>query len=357
MLTLSGKLKVLFVLVVAVIIVSFVGVPRVGIVQAQEKIKIGFAIEAMKGERWQTDLDSFEERARELGAEVVSADAKGDDSLQLQQVKEMIKDGIQVLVLLPHDTAKAAAIVEAAKAAKVKVISYDRLVRNSDVDLYITFNRTEMGKMQADALVQRAPKGNYVLIAGSPNDEGAKTLHDAQVSVLQPYVARGDIKIVADDYIQGAERCVLGNAEGARRHARRHRGGGVLERRNGGRGDPGSAREEPGRQGCRVRAGRGPGGGDLRRAGYADHDHLQAHPAAGEESRGRSGATGQGRKAARRYCCEQRQSESAGDPAEAGAGDARQYQLDGGEGRIPIAEEHQSGAAAGAADSVGRFLL
>jgi D-xylose transport system substrate-binding protein len=171
-------------------------------VQAQEKIKIGFAIEAMKGERWQTDLDSFEGRAKQLGAEVVSADAKGDDDRQLQQVQEMIRGGIQVLVLLPHDTAKAAAIVGAAKAANVKVISYDRLVRNSDVDLYITFNRMEIGKMQAETLVQKAPKGNYVLIAGSPNDEGAQALHNAQTSVLKPYVERGDITIVADQYIQ-----------------------------------------------------------------------------------------------------------------------------------------------------------
>jgi D-xylose transport system substrate-binding protein len=54
--------------------------------------------------------------------------------------------------------------------------------------------------MQADYLVKHAPKGNYVLIAGSPNDEGAKALHDEQIQVLQPYVARGDIKVIADSY-------------------------------------------------------------------------------------------------------------------------------------------------------------
>lgn len=197
MFTLSTKWKALLTLVLAPIFASCVPT-----VQAQEKIKIGFAIEAMKGERWQTDLEAFETRAKQLGAQVISADANGDDERQLQQVKEMIKGGIQVLVLLPHDTVKAAAMVSAAKAANVKVISYDRLARNSDVDLYITFDRREIGRMQAEALVQKAPRGNYVLLAGSPNDEGAKTLHTAQMSVLQPYVERGDVKIVADDYIQ-----------------------------------------------------------------------------------------------------------------------------------------------------------
>jgi D-xylose transport system substrate-binding protein len=183
----------------------FVIVPHAQLVRAQDanKPKIGFSIEAMKGERWQTDLDSFEARAKQLGAEVISADAGGDDNLQLQQVKDMIKAGIKVLVLLPHDTIKttmASRIVDAAKSAHVKVVSYDRLVLNSDVDLYVSFDRVEIGWMQADYLVKHAPKGNYVLIAGSPNDEGAKTLHDEQMKVLQPYIDRGDIKVIADAY-------------------------------------------------------------------------------------------------------------------------------------------------------------
>ena len=168
--------------------------------QDANKIQIGFSIEAMKGERWQTDLNSFELRAKQLGAQVISSDANGDDDLQFQQVKDMIKAGIKVLVLLPRDTTKAARMVDAAKAANVKVISYDRLTLNSEVDLYVSFDRVEIGRMQAEYLVKLAPKGNYVLIAGSPNDEGAKILHDEQMKVLQPYIGRGDIKVIADSY-------------------------------------------------------------------------------------------------------------------------------------------------------------
>src|SRR6202790_4621364 len=168
--------------------------------QDGNKPRIGFSIEDMKGERWQTDLYSFEVRAKQLGAEVISRDAGGDDARQLQQIQDMIKAGIKVLVLMPRDTTTARRMVDAAKAANVKVISYDRLVLNSDVDLYITFDRVEIGRMQAGYLVQHAPKGNYVLLAGSPNDEGAKTLHNAQMSVLQPHIDHGDIKVIADSY-------------------------------------------------------------------------------------------------------------------------------------------------------------
>jgi D-xylose transport system substrate-binding protein len=131
---------------------------------------------------------------------VISRDAGGDDDRQFQQVKDMITAGIKVLVLLPHDTAKASRMVDAAKSANVKVISYDRLVMNSDVDLYVSFDRLEIGRMQAENLVKNAPRGNYVLIAGSPSAEDAKTLHDAQMSVLQPHIDRGDIKVIADGY-------------------------------------------------------------------------------------------------------------------------------------------------------------
>ena len=181
---------------------AFVIILNAQLVRAQHgnKPKIGFSIEAMKGERWQTDLDSFQSRANQLGAEVISADADGDDNRQFEQVKDMIKAGIKVLVLLPHDTTKASRIVGAAKSANVKVISYDRLVLNSDVDLYVSFDSVEIASMQAEYLVKHAPKGNYVLIAGSPNDEGAKALHDEQMKVLQPYVDSGDIKVIADGY-------------------------------------------------------------------------------------------------------------------------------------------------------------
>ncbi|HKI11237.1 MAG TPA: substrate-binding domain-containing protein [Candidatus Acidoferrum sp.] len=170
--------------------------------QAQDgnKLQIGFSMEAMKGERWQTDLNSFEVRAKQLGAQVISGDADGDDDRQFKQVKDMIKAGIKVLVLVPRDTTKASRMVDAAKSANVKVISYDRLALNSDVDLYVSFDREEIGRMQAEYLVKHAPTGNYVLIAGSPNDEGAKILHDAQMNVLQPHIDRGDIKVIADGY-------------------------------------------------------------------------------------------------------------------------------------------------------------
>src|SRR5271166_6074877 len=184
-------------------IVSFlVIILTLGVAQAQKKeIKIGFSIEDMKGERWQTDLDEFQQRAHELGGAVVTRSANGDDDLQFRQVKELLDGGIDVLVVLPHNTETAGRIVEAAHAKHVPVISYDRLVHNAPVDLYVGFDLLAVGMLQAQRLVEQSPKGNYILLGGSPLDLNSKIVRSGQMKVLQPLIDRGDIKVVADIWV------------------------------------------------------------------------------------------------------------------------------------------------------------
>jgi D-xylose transport system substrate-binding protein len=170
-------------------------------VQQKPEIKIGFSLEATKGERWQTDLDEFQLRAQQLGAQTITRSANGDDQLQFQQVKELLESGIDVLVLLPHDFEKASRIVDAAHAKHVPVISYDRLIHNPHVDLYIGFDLFSVGVLQAQCLTEHAPKGNYILLGGSPLDPNSKVVRAGQMSVLQPLIDRGDIKILTDIWI------------------------------------------------------------------------------------------------------------------------------------------------------------
>src|SRR5258708_7554059 len=174
--------------------------------QAQDKkvssgtLKIGFLMDSLKVERWQTDLDKFQKRAVELGAEVLVETAEGDDELQLQQAQKLLASGIKVLVLVPHDAGKAIPIVTASKARKLPLLCSERPSRVSHVSFFIGVDGSAVGSMQAISLSQLAPKGNYVLIGGSPSDSNAKILHDAQMRVLKPLVDRGDIKIVSDTW-------------------------------------------------------------------------------------------------------------------------------------------------------------
>jgi D-xylose transport system substrate-binding protein len=163
-------------------------------------LKIGYLMDSLKVERWQTDLDNFQKRAKELGAEVLVETAEGDDELQLQQSQKLMDSGVKVLVLVPHDADKAARIVNASKARHIPVLCYERLVRNSDVDFFVGTNAEVIGELQSSTLARLAPKGNYVLIGGSPSDGNAKVLREGQMRALQTFVDRGDIKIVGDGW-------------------------------------------------------------------------------------------------------------------------------------------------------------
>ncbi|HVF87543.1 MAG TPA: substrate-binding domain-containing protein, partial [Pyrinomonadaceae bacterium] len=163
-------------------------------------VRIGFSMDTLKEERWQRDKQLVEQRAKELGAELDVQVANGDDSVQTKQADNMLTKGVDVLIVAPHNGEIAASIVEAAHRQKVPVISYDRLIKNSDVDLYVSHQVEKIGEMQAKYALDRVPKGNYVLIGGAPTDNNALLLRKGQMNVLKPAIDRGDIKIISDQF-------------------------------------------------------------------------------------------------------------------------------------------------------------
>ena len=164
------------------------------------RIRIGLSMDTLKEERWQHDRDLFVERAKELGADVLVQAADGDDKVQTQQAENLLTQGVNVLVVIPHNGEVAASIVEATHRQNVPVVSYDRLIRNSEPDLYISFDNEKVGELQARYLIERAPKGNYVLIGGAPTDNNATLFRKGQMNILKPAIERGDIKIVSDQW-------------------------------------------------------------------------------------------------------------------------------------------------------------
>jgi D-xylose transport system substrate-binding protein len=168
--------------------------------KAGEPIYIGFSMDTLKEERWQRDKQLVEARAAEVGAKLDVQVANGDDAVQTKQCDNMLTKGVDVLIVAPHNGEIAASIVENAHGKGVPVISYDRLIRNSDVDLYVSHQVEKMGEMQGDYALKHVPKGNYVLIGGAPTDNNARLLRQGQMNVIKPAVDRGDIKIIADPY-------------------------------------------------------------------------------------------------------------------------------------------------------------
>lgn len=164
------------------------------------KILIGLSMDTLQEERWQRDRDLFVAKAEELGAEVIVQAANSDDAVQISQAENLISQGVDVLVVIPHNAAASAAIVEKAHDEGIKVLSYDRLIMNSDVDLYVSFDNERVGEMQATAIVEQAPKGKYVYIGGSDTDNNAHLFKKGAMNVLQPLIDSGDIEIVYDQW-------------------------------------------------------------------------------------------------------------------------------------------------------------
>ena len=167
-----------------------------------DPVVIGFSMDTVKEERWQRDKELVEKRAKELGMKVMVQVANGVDSEQIKQAENMLTQGVDVLIVAPHNGEVAASIVEAAHRQSVPVISYDRLIKNSDVDLYISHQVVRMGEMQAKYLLDHVNKkpANFVIVGGSPTDNNAILLHQGQMNILKPAIDRGDVKIVTDQY-------------------------------------------------------------------------------------------------------------------------------------------------------------
>ncbi|RAK07189.1 xylose-binding protein [Halanaerobium saccharolyticum] len=169
-------------------------------VMAQDGITIGLSMDNLRLERWQHDRDIFVERAEELGAEVLVQSANGDDMVQLSQAENLITQGIDVLVVVPHNGQVMGSIVREAHANDVPVLAYDRMLMDSEVDYYLSFDNVRVGELQAEFLVERQPEGKYFLLGGSPTDNNAKLFREGQMNVLQPYIDEGKIEVVGDQW-------------------------------------------------------------------------------------------------------------------------------------------------------------
>jgi len=171
-------------------------------IAAPEQVTIGFSMDTLQEERWHKDRDLFRAAAERLGAKVVIEAANGDDALQIAQAESMISQGVNLLVVVPHSAEAMASIVQKAHASGIKVLAYDRLVRNANVDMYVSFDNERIGELQAQAILELAPKGNYVYIGGAETDNNAHLVKRGVFNVLQPSIDRGDITVVYDQWTE-----------------------------------------------------------------------------------------------------------------------------------------------------------
>jgi D-xylose transport system substrate-binding protein len=159
---------------------------------------IGFSLDSLVVERWQRDVDIFTRSAKELGADVLLRVADQDPAVQERQIRELMDAGIQVLVVVPNDADRLSVVVSEVRGRGIRVLSYDRLIRNANVDLYVSFDNEKVGMLMAQSVVQAVPKGGYVIINGAKTDNNALMLNAGIRRVLDPQEKSGAIRILGE---------------------------------------------------------------------------------------------------------------------------------------------------------------
>jgi|SaaInl7_200m_RNA_FD_contig_91_20804_length_3322_multi_12_in_0_out_0_2 putative multiple sugar transport system substrate-binding protein len=163
-----------------------------------EKLAVGIVLPTKDEPRWVQDEARFEEALVEAGYDVEILFSQGDSAKEKSNVEDLITKGVKVLIITPQDGAAAAAAAEAAHEAGVKVISYDRLILETEaVDYYVTFDSVAVGEAQAQYLVDKAEgEGNPLyLYAGAASDNNAFLFFEGAWNVLQPKIADGTFVI------------------------------------------------------------------------------------------------------------------------------------------------------------------
>ena len=170
-------------------------------VKAEEKVKIGLSLPTQSEERWVMDKVTMEKTAKELGVELLVQVSHNSQAQQNNQVDQLISQGAQVIIFTPHDGDAAAIAAEKAEKEGVKVLAYDRLITNAPLSGFFMFDSVKIGEMQGQYLVDHAPKGNYILLSGSPTDSNSALYKQGAMNILQPLIDKGDIKVVMDQAV------------------------------------------------------------------------------------------------------------------------------------------------------------
>lgn len=166
---------------------------------AADKGYVGIAMPTKSSARWIADGNAMVEQFAAAGYTTDLQYAEDDIPNQLAQIENMIVKGVNVLVIAAIDGTTLSNALENAAESGIKVIAYDRLIRDSgNVDYYATFDNFKVGVQQATSLVNGL-KGdgpfNIELFGGSPDDNNAFFFYDGAMSVLQPLIDSGKMVV------------------------------------------------------------------------------------------------------------------------------------------------------------------
>lgn len=163
-------------------------------------VTIGVSWNNYNEERWaKWDEPAIKEGIAACGAEYISADAGSSAEQQLTDVENLIAQGADALLILAQDTEAIVPAVQSALEQGIPTVAYDRLIEDPGA-LYVSFDNVEVGRLQAQAVFEQVPEGNYVFIKGNAADPNADFLRTGQQEVLQEALDSGAVVNVGESY-------------------------------------------------------------------------------------------------------------------------------------------------------------
>ena len=189
------NIKVVMVLVLVLSMVMGLCAPAMA---SDKPIKIGISLPTQREERWVLDKEGFEKAAEAAGIEIALQIADNDAGRQQTQCENLISQGVDVLIVAPHDGEAAKNIVEMAHDENIPVISYDRLIMNADVDLYVTFDQFRIGQLMGEYMNDNLESGNIVVLSGDPADNTSVPLREGALSAIQGKIDSGAYNVVLE---------------------------------------------------------------------------------------------------------------------------------------------------------------
>lgn len=209
----STKKQKRFAMIVALLAIFSLGAALLYFFLSQQAQKtqedltiIGFSIGTLQEERWQKDRDEWMKNSKNSNVSIFTEYSNNNAEKQIAQIERMIVKGVDVLVIVPYDSASLTEIIKKAHNAGIKVLSYDRLILNSNVDLYLSFDNEKVGEYEAQYVINELNAKNkdkvykIAYVGGSMTDNNAKLLRQGSYKVLQPLIDSGKVTVVFDKF-------------------------------------------------------------------------------------------------------------------------------------------------------------
>lgn len=182
------------------------GAPLLAACGSSSSAKVGFALATYVVPRYvHLDLPDFTKAAAAEGYQTVSLQANSDVTTQFNDVQSLLADDVAALCVMPVNSDQSPALVRLAQSKKVPVVAYNQVVSDKAVAAYVARDNHEVGVMMAEGAKAflGSLKGNFVIASGQAGDAVAAGITAGYMTVLQPAIKSGAVKIISQQYNAG----------------------------------------------------------------------------------------------------------------------------------------------------------